>query len=134
MSLLMDNPFTFALLIGFLCGALFIIFLMPRSAKVRLKSKFKKTGAIVTLCYDDGYEKDEYMQVDIKHGIFTKGDDTYIFTPNPVFIEQGQGKGRPKKEALELPFKTKEIIDEAVLKRSYTDTGKPHYIGLVKRE
>jgi hypothetical protein len=121
-------------LFGIIPSAILILFIVyiPSSAWTRIKSKFNKAGVLVTLCYDDGFEKDRLMKADLESGIFYDKKNTIIFTPNPVFIEEEiEGK---KIESMDIPTADKKsIMDEAILKRTFTDTGKAHYICLVNK-
>ena len=131
--------FQYALLIE--TAALFLFILMiPGSGWTRIKAKIKKTGAIVTVCTDDGFEKDYVMKADLDHGIFSGKKDTLVFTPEPKFVEVKieviQEDGTPKKvkkTMLDIPIDSKKTIDEAIQHRSFTDTGLPHYTGLASK-
>lgn len=113
----------------------FIVF-MPGSAKTRMRAKFLRSGVIVTLCTPDGFEQDRFMKVDTKYGLFTQREETYIFTPQPKFvnktIEDETGKD-VNVEQMDVPDNVKQNVDEAINHRSLTDTGKAHYIGLVNK-
>ena len=112
------------LAMGFL---IFVFFTMPKSGWLRWVAKRSKTGTIVTLIHPDGFEQDLFMKADLNHGVFTKGEDTYIFTPNPRFVEENQ------ENPINIPVDQQKIIDEAIMHRSLTDTGKAHFTGLVSK-
>ena len=118
--LLQISPYGFII-----CFMLFaaLILALPKSAMVRLKAKWKKKGVLVTLCSDAGFEETRLMQADMGIGIFSDGNETYVFTPSPPYItEDGVNK-------LDLSNDMKKNLDEALQTRMFTDTGKPHYIG-----
>lgn len=127
-------------LLLFLFVLFFIIIFMPGSGWTRFKAKLKRTGVLVSLCGDDGFERDVIMKASMGHGIFSKGDSTYVFTPDPKYHEEEVEEKNPdgttklvKKNMLEITTDQKKIIDEAIQKRMFTDTGKPHYVGLVSK-
>jgi len=104
-----------------------------------LKAKFAKAGVLVTLVFDDGFERDELMKVDLQSGIFTHGKETVIFTPDPVFVDEPpkitdlSGTTVKGRKSVDVPIDQKKIIDEAILNRSFTDTGKAHYTCLISK-
>lgn len=121
---------------------LFILFVLaiPKSGWARIIAKRKKTGALVTLCSDDGFEKDYVMKADAQNGIFSGRKDTLVFTPDPQFVEEEvevvQKDGTTvleKKPFLDLTADKKKIMDEAIQTRSFTDTGLPHFTGLLTK-
>ena len=122
-------------------AALFLfIRAIPGSGWTRIKAKIKKTGAIVTVCTDDGFEKDYVMKADLDHGIFSGKKDALIFTPEPKFVEtkievmQEDGSAQKvNKTMLDITSDAKKTIDEAIQHRSFTDTGLPHYTGLASK-
>jgi len=122
-------------------AVLFLIMLIiPSSGWTRIKAKLKKTGAIVTVCTDDGFEKDYVMKANLDHGIFSGKGETLIFTPEPKFVEgnvvvldENAMPSTVNKTMLEIPIASKKIIDEAIQHRSFTDTGLPHYSGLASK-
>lgn len=109
----------------------FIVF-MPDSAKTRIRAKFLRSGVLVTLCTPDGFEKDMFMKVDMKYGLFTHRDETYIFTPQPKY-KTPDPESKEEKELLDVPENVKKNVDEAINNRTLTDTGKAHYIGLTQK-
>jgi len=68
------------------------------------------------------------MKADMGSGIFSEGDETYVFTPSPPYIDEEDDAGNEVKK-LDLDEKTKKNLDEALQTRMFTDTGKAHYIG-----
>lgn len=130
MSFFLENGLS---ALTFLFGIIFLYVLLPGSARTRFKARyFAKTGALVTLVTDDGFEKDKIMKVDLENGILTDGRKTIIFTPNPVFADEVLDDGSTKK-AMKPTTEQKKTIDSAIQKRSFTDTGKPHYVCLVNK-
>ena len=131
--------YQYALLIVTAALVLFML-AIPGSGWTRIKAKLKKSGAIVTVCTDDGFEKDYVMKANLDHGIFSGKGKTLIFTPEPKFVEnevvvldENQIPSTVKKTMLEIPIASKKIIDEAIQHRSFTDTGLPHYTGLASK-
>ena len=129
----------YALLIETAALVLFIL-VIPSSGWTRIKAKIKKTGAIVTVCTDDGFEKDYVMKADLDHGIFSGKKDALVFTPEPKFVETEveviNDDGTTRKETktmLDITTDSKKTIDEAIQHRSFTDTGLPHYTGLASK-
>jgi len=125
----------------FLFGIMIFYVLLPGSARTRFKARyFARTGALVTLVTDDGFEVDKIMKVDLENGILTDGRKTIIFTPNPVFADEEfdfigpDGTVVKKTKQVLLPTtEQKKTVDSAILKRSISDTGKPHYTCLVNK-
>jgi len=110
---------------------------IPGSAKTRIRAKFFGSGVLVTLCTPDGFEQDMYMKVDMKYGVFTHKEETYIFTPQPKFVsakikDETTGKTNPVTQ-MDVPENVQQNVDEAINHRMLTDTGKTHYIGLVHK-
>lgn len=129
MSFFLENGIS---ALTFLFGIVFFYVLLPGSARTRFKARyFARSGALVTLVTDDGYEKDVMMKVDLESGILTDGKKTIIFTPNPVFADEVI-EGETKKLMTPTTDK-KKTIDSAIQKRSFTDTGKAHYVCLVNK-
>ena len=125
-SLLLIQVLPWAALIAF------IVF-MPGSAKTRMRAKFIRSGVLVTLCTPDGFEQDRFMKMDMKYGLFTHRDETYIFTPQPKFVKATDADTGEEVEQMEAPINVKATMDEAINHRMLTDTGKAHYIGLVHK-
>lgn len=122
-------------LLGF-AACVFVFYLyIPASAKVRIKAKMAKSGVLVTLCGDDGFEHDSLMTAEMGHGLFSKGDETYVFTPDPKYVddEENSEPDENKVEKLEKSSDAKKLIDHAIQHRMFTDTGKPHFIGLISK-
>ena len=125
----------------FIMGFVVLYVLMPGSSRTRLKARYlAKTGALVTLHTDDGFEQDKIMKVDLESGIMTDGKKTIIFTPNPVFADEEFEVTNPDgttetqtKKVMKPSEDEKKTIDSAIQKRSFTDTGKPHYLCLVNK-
>ena len=131
--------FQYALLIETAALVLFIL-MIPKSGWTRIKAKLKKTGAIVTICTDDGFERDHVMKANLDHGIFSGKKDTLVFTPEPKFVEtnveimkEDGTTEKVKKTMLDISTSSKKTIDEAIQHRSFTDTGLPHYTGLASK-
>ena len=122
--------------------AIVILFILaiPGSGWTRIKAKLKRTGAIITVCTDDGFEKDYVMKADLDHGIFSGKKEGLVFTPEPKFVEEETTvtkedgtTERVQKTILDIPIDSKKTIDEAIQHRSFTDTGLPHYTGLASK-
>lgn len=134
-------PWILFVLVAGLLGYIFLT--MPKSGWVRWKAKRSKSGVIVTLCSADGFEEDRFMKADLDNGVFTtiKGEEAYVFTPNPKFAtgdlngESGQlaGSRVQSQNSIDVSTEEQKIIDEAILHRSFSDTGKAHYTGLVTK-
>ena len=131
--------YQYALLLETAILVLFII-LIPGSGWTRIKAKLKRTGAIVTACTDDGFEKDYVMKANLDHGIFSGKKDTLVFTPEPKFVEKevevANEDGTTEtvtKTMLDISTNSKKVVDEAIQHRSFTDTGLPHYTGLASK-
>ena len=130
MSFFLENGLS---ALTFLFGIIFVYILLPGSARTRFKARyFARTGALVTLVTDDGFEVDKIMKVDLESGILTDGRKTIIFTPDPVFVDEILKDGT-KKTVMEPTTQQKKTIDSAIQMRCFTDTGKPHYICLVNK-
>ena len=110
-----------------------LLVFLPGSAKTRLRAKLLRSGVIVTLCTPDGFEQDRFMKADMKYGLFTHREETYIFTPQPKFVKETNPETNEKETKVDVPDNVKQNMDEAINHRSLTDTGKTHYIGLVKK-
>ena len=110
---------------------------IPGSAKTRIRAKWFGNGVLVTLCTPDGFEKDMYMKVDMKYGLFTHKEETYIFTPQPKFVNGIVIDDKTNKEVevpqVDVPIDIQANVNEAINHRMLTDTGKTHYIGLVHK-
>lgn len=106
-----------------------LILFMPKSARIRLKARMKRKGILVTLFSDDGFERTELMQSDLGQGILTGNPTTYIFTPRPARIVKKVG--RSKKGYVDVAEDQKKNIDEAMLHRLVSDTGKMYLIGYI---
>ena len=130
MSFFLENGLS---VLTFLFGIMIFYVLLPGSARTRFKARyFARTGALVTLVTDDGFEVDKIMKVDLESGILTDGRKTIIFTPDPVFVDEILKDGT-KKTVMEPTTQQKKTIDSAIQMRCFTDTGKPHYICLVNK-
>lgn len=116
--------------LGTVSPLLFMIFLfvMPRSAKVRMGSKFSKNTVLVSLFTDEGYEYTELMKSNLGQGILSGKKISYIFTPRPTTKIVGRNK---KRELIDIPKDEKDSFNEAITHRFFTDTGKPLYLGYV---
>ena len=117
-------------ILGSVTPLLFILFLamIPRSAKVRIGSKFSKNTVLVSLFTDEGYERTELMRSNLGQGILSGKKISYIFTPRPTTKIVGRNK---KKEIVDIPKDEKDNFNEAITHRFFTDTGKPLYLGYV---
>ena len=115
--------------LGTVTPLLFMIFIivMPRSAKVRMGSKFSKNTVLVSLFTDEGYERTELMKSNLGQGILSGKKISYIFTPRPTT----KIVGRKKNEVVDIPKEEKDNFNEAITHRFFTDTGKPLYLGYV---
>ncbi len=104
---------------------LIMALLLPKSGWVRLKARLKRECVIVQLFTDEGFEKVELMKSDLGQGILSGNPISYIFTPRPPVIMEGDT------ELLDLSPDVKANLDEALSHRFFTDTGKPLYMGYV---
>jgi hypothetical protein len=123
-ELLIYQYATYGLLILFL---LFLMF-MPASARVRFKARMSRSGILVTLFSDDGFEKTELMKAELGQGILTGNPTTYLFQPRPTKLK---GKGKNKKEYVDANPDQKEFIDEAMKHMCISDTNKPLLLGYI---
>ena len=116
--------------LGVMTPLLFIIFVMiiPRSAWVRIGSKFKKNVVFVSIFSDEGYEYTELMKSNLGQGILSGKKYSYIFTPRPTIKVLGRNQN---KEVIDLPQDEKANFNQAITHRFFTDTGKPLYLGYV---
>ena len=94
-------------ILGTVFPLLFMIFIiiMPRSAKVRMGSKFSKNTVMVSLFSDEGYEYTELMRSNLGQGILSGKKISYIFTPRPTTKIVGRNT---KKEIIDIPKEEKD--------------------------
>ena len=107
--------------------------LMPGSARTRFKARLKGNCVLVSLFSDEGFEKTEIMYSDLGQGILTGNPVSYLFTPRPPTITETTQTDEEKSEydLATDPDEIKANLDEALLNRMYSDTGKPYYLAYI---
>lgn len=108
-----------------ICLNVIMTVLMPKSGWVRFRARLAREGVLVSLFTDEGFEKTELMKSDLGQGILSGNPVSYIFTPRPPVITQGD------KELVDLSEDVTANLNEALSHRLFTDTGKPLYLGYV---
>lgn len=101
--------------------------IMPKSAWVRFKAKLRRSGVLVSLFTDEGFERTEIMRSDLGQGILSGNPVSYIFTPRPPVVTK-RGK-----ELIDLNMSDDQerALSEALSHRLFSDTGKPLFLGYV---
>lgn len=109
-----------------ICIHILMTVLLPKSGWIRLKARLSRDCVIVQLFTDEGFEKVELMKSDLGQGILSGNPISYIFTPRPPVIAEGDAK-----ELVDLSPDIKANLDEALTHRFITDTGKALFMGYV---